>query len=430
MENIYSHFLQCSSVSTDTRTIAKDTLFICLKGENFNGNKFALEALNKGAKFVLIDEKEYYIDHRTLLVEDCLKTLQELANFHRKQFNIPIIGITGSNGKTTTKELTAHLLSQQYNVLYTKRNLNNHIGVPLTLLNLREEHELAIIEMGANHPDDIKELCNISAPNFGIITNIGKAHLLGFKTIEGVIQTKTALYRSVIANNGTLFVNHDDSILTEHCSFYPKVNYYTGQGTTSSFISGSLTRLTPFIHLTWQSDSFKSQDLETQIIGEYNFYNLLAAITIATYFNVSTNNINKGIISYRNENNRSQLKATDTNELIMDAYNANPSSMTSAINSFSKIERSNKTMILGDMFELGEESFEEHSKIILLANQTNIPTFFIGKYFYEHKSPDSSNFFESKEDFISYLKIQPFVHQFILLKGSRGIALEELLTFL
>jgi len=429
MEKIYAKFLDCSGVSTDTRTIEKDNLFICLKGQNFNGNLFAGDAVQKGAKYVLIDEKEYEIEGKTILVDDCLKTLQELAKYHRSKFKIPVIGITGSNGKTTTKELTAHLLSQSYNILFTKGNLNNHIGVPLTLLLLKKEHQIAIIEMGANHPDDIKELCTIAEPDYGIISNIGKAHLEGFKNIEGVIKTKTDLYKSVANSNGTLFVNFDDKILKNNVPDKTTTIYYSGADNNNAPIKGRLIRLTPFIHFKWCNQRYESPELITQIIGEYNFYNLLAAITVANHFNVPPDLINTGIETYRNENNRSQLTKTERNELVMDAYNANPSSMHSAISSFSKIERPNKLMILGDMFELGTESEEEHRIIIETAERTNITTYFIGKNFYGLRD-DKNNFFESKDDFINYIKVRSLNDYLILLKGSRGIALESLVSFL
>lgn len=429
MEKIYAKFLDCSGISTDTRTIEKDNLFICLKGQNFNGNLFAGDAVQKGAKYVLIDEKEYEIEGKTILVDNCLKTLQKLANYHRSKFNIPVIGITGSNGKTTTKELTAHLLSQSYNILFTKGNLNNHIGVPLTLLLLKKEHQIAIIEMGANHPDDIKELCDIANPGYGIISNIGKAHLQGFKNIEGVIKTKTDLYKSVAKNKGILFVNFDDKILKNNIPAQTAAVYYSGADNNTSHIKGQLIRLTPFIHFKWSNQGYESPELITQIIGEYNFYNLLAAITVADYFNVQIDLINKGIETYRNENNRSQLTRTERNELIMDAYNANPSSMHSAIISFSKIERPDKLMILGDMFELGDESQEEHKTIIETAEKTNITTYFIGKNFYSLRG-NKTNFFESKDNFISYIKELLPSNYLILLKGSRGISLESLVSFL
>lgn len=431
MENIYSKFLECSGISTDTRTIQENDLFFCLKGANFDGNKFASEAIEKGARYVVIDNATYTIEGKTLLVDDVLTTLQQLANFHRKQFSIPIIGITGSNGKTTTKELIAHLLSQSFRVLSTKGNLNNHIGVPMTLLRLRKEHQIAVIEMGANHPGDIKDLCVIAEPDYGIITTIGKAHLEGFINLDGVIQTKTALYRSVVQQRGTLFVNQDNPILIEHRPKDVAIEYYSAQGISSARINGQLMKLTPFIHLKWSSKDYDSEEIITQIIGEYNFYNLLAAITIADYFHVSPEKINNGIASYSNENNRSQVKKTEKNQLIMDAYNANPSSMTSAIDSFAKVVNPSKQMILGDMFELGKESKNEHLAIIQLVKDTAIPTYFVGNRFKECNIESKHLlFFETKELLTQHILSHPIEKKLILLKGSRGIALETLVDLL
>ncbi|HRO75073.1 MAG TPA: UDP-N-acetylmuramoyl-tripeptide--D-alanyl-D-alanine ligase, partial [Crocinitomicaceae bacterium] len=307
--------------------------------------------------------------------------------------------------------------------------LNNHIGGPLTLLKLKKEHQIAIIEMGANHPNDIQELCEIAEPNYGIISNIGKAHLLGFKNIDGVIQTKTALYRAVQQNNGLLFVNSDDEILCKNLPTSVKYLFYSAAEKQDLYITGKLVKLTPFIHLKWKNQDYESPELETQIIGEYNFYNLLAAITIATHFKVDPEKINTAIRDYRNENNRSQLVKTAKNELIMDAYNANPSSMKSAINSFNKIEHSNKLMILGDMFELGDETFEEHKNIVKLAQDTHIKTFFVGNYFATHAQQEN-NFFKDKETLRTYLNEHSIANYLILLKGSRGIALESLVDLL
>ena len=430
MEKLYQLFLECFGVSTDTRTIQQNNLFFCLKGENFDGNKFAKDAVDKGARYVVIDEKEYEIEGKTFLVDDCLTALQKLANFHRRKFNIPFIGITGSNGKTTTKELTAHLLDQHFKTLATIGNLNNQIGVPLTLLRLTKEHEIAVIEMGANHPGDIADLCEIAEPTHGLITSIGKAHLLGFKNIEGVIETKTAMYRSVVKNKGTLFIHVDNPILTENQpKDYTKIVYYSGKENPKATTFGKLLKLTPFIHLTWHQGDYFSPELETQIIGEYNFNNLLTAITVAKFFGVENKEINEAISTYRNENNRSQLTETDNNRLIMDAYNANPSSMKLAIESFEKIEANEKTMILGDMFELGDESFAEHQTIVKQAEKTEIPTYFIGSRFFEHKN-NGGNFFEKKEDFANFLKQNPLKNHLILLKGSRGISLETLKNLL
>lgn len=430
MENIYNRFLECTGVSTDTRTLQQDELFFCLKGENFNGNKFAKDAIAKGAKYAVIDEREYELPGKTILVDNVLKTLQNLANYHRRKFSIPVIGITGSNGKTTTKELIAHLLSQHFKVLFTNGNLNNHIGVPLTLLRLKKEYEIAIIEMGANHPGDIQELCDIAEPNYGIITNIGKAHLAGFKNIEGVIETKTALYRSVEKVSGTLFVNADDSILMKVIPAISKIEY-SAQSSSNATIHGELIELTPLIHLKWNSVTYSSEALSTKIIGEYNFYNLLAAISIANYFEVPVTKINQGVESYSNENNRSQLKITAKNQLIMDAYNANPSSMSSAINSFDKVSHSNKLMILGDMFELGDESQIEHQKIVDLVREKQLTTYFVGERFYACRGEfEQQQFFQTKNAAIQRLKSQSPIDALILLKGSRGMALESLVDFL
>lgn len=428
MIELYKKFKECSHVSIDTRTLQNGCLFFCIKGANFNGNKFAEEALNKGAKFVVIDDEDYFIDQRTILVENSLKALQDLASYHRSKLSIPIIGITGSNGKTTTKELIGHLLSQKFNVLYTAGNFNNHIGVPLTLFRINENHDMAIIEMGANQPNDIQELCEIAAPTFGIITNIGKAHLLGFKNLDGVIKTKTALYRYIAENNGTLFVNLDDEILLNNIPHGVSMITYSTTGKTVATVQGKLDKLTPLLHLSWQNESYNSPTIATQIIGEYNFFNLVAAITIADYFKVDSEQINKGIESYVNENNRSQLVKTTTNEMILDAYNANPTSMRSAIQSFAKIDRTTKIMVLGDMFELGEETFKEHQAIVHLVEQTKIPCYFIGEHFYEHAS--SPSFFKTKEEFIVYLSENSITNSFLLIKGSRGIALEKITAYL
>lgn len=429
MEKIYSKYLECTGVSTDTRTIEKGNLFFCLKGENFDGNTFAKKAIELGAKYVMIDNVDYQIEGKTILVENVLKSLQHLANFHRRQLRIPIIGITGSNGKTTTKELTAHLLSQKFNTLSTKGNLNNQIGVPITLLKITKKHEIAVIEMGANHPGDIKDLCEIAEPNYGIICNIGKAHLEGFKNLEGVIETKTALYRSVQQNKGTLFVNIDDNILMNNLPGEGNYIYYSGEDNVKATIKGNLIKLTPFIHLKWSEGVYHSNGIETQIIGEYNFYNLLTAITIANYFGVNSDKINQAIKVYTNENNRSQLKETQKNTLIMDAYNANPSSMNSAINSFVKVDHTSKIMILGDMFELGLESELEHQKLIEKVEETSLPAYFVGERFYEFKN-DKNNFFKTKGEFREFLIQNPILKSLILIKGSRGIALETLIDLL
>lgn len=418
MKEIYSLFLQSKGVSTDTRNIFDNCIFFALKGDNFNGNQFAETALQKGASYAIVDDPSVIKDNaRIILVENVLKCLQEIANLHRKQFEIPIIGITGSNGKTTTKELIASVLKQQYNVLYTEGNLNNHIGVPLTLLQLNEKHEIAIVEMGANHPGDIKELCAIAEPNFGIITNIGKAHLEGFINFEGVLKTKKELYDSIESRNGVLFFNTDDTVLSAILPEIQTIGYGQKEGT----IIGELKQLTPFVEFNYSIKNYTSPLLKTQIVGEYNFYNFLASIAIGNYFGIDSTKINEGIENYAPTNNRSQVKITDTNTLIIDCYNANPTSMLAAIQSFDKIDHPNKLMIIGDMRELGLESENEHQKIISLIEKLNLKAILIGKEF--SKTLNSFPHFMTVEEFLSSkFKVEKHL---LLLKGSRGIQLEK-----
>ncbi|MFN5417980.1 MAG: UDP-N-acetylmuramoyl-tripeptide--D-alanyl-D-alanine ligase [Flavobacteriia bacterium] len=426
MEKLFDLFYECKSVCTDTRKITPDCLFICLSGSNFNGNTFANQALELGAKYVIIDDKQFANSSEIYLVDNCLIFLQKLANFHRKKFNLPVIGITGSNGKTSTKELINCVLSKKYKTLATIGNLNNHIGVPLTLLNLNKTHEIAIIEMGANKFKDIEELCEIAEPNFGIITNIGKAHLEGFINFEGVLKTKTELYHSVSTNKGVLFFNLDDEILKSHL---PKNTESFSFGTDKTAdIVGELIGLTPFVNLKWTSKTFHSEELQTAMIGKYNFYNFLAAIAFGSYFNVPNEAISEAITEYQPTNNRSQIQKTKKNTLILDAYNANPTSMRSAIESFAIIENHSKIAILGDMFELGSESQKEHEQIVSMIEDLNIKAFFVGKRFFESKNKENNKikFFEDKIIFKEYLDKNEFSDTLILLKGSRGIGLEEL----
>ncbi len=426
MENLFDLFYQSTGVSTDTRNIKPNSLFVCLSGEKFNGNTFANQALELGAKFVIADDQSICDEKTIFHVPNCLVFLQKLANYHRNKFNIPVIGITGSNGKTSTKELINCVLSKKYKTLSTIGNLNNHIGVPLTLLRLTGEDEIAIIEMGANKFKDIEELCQIAEPNFGIITNIGKAHLEGFLNFEGVLKTKKELYDAVSIKNGTLFYNSDDEIL---CNNLPKNTNSISFGTKEeATISGQLVALNPFIKLKWKSTDFQSEEIQTSMIGKYNFYNFLAAISIGHFFKVENEKICHAIQNYESTNNRSQIKKTATNTLILDAYNANPSSMSSAIESFSLIEHTQKIAILGDMFELGTDSSSEHEKIIATIKKLNQPSFFIGERFYEFYQQQDPliSFFKNKEDFKLYLENNAITDKLILLKGSRGIGLEEL----
>lgn len=428
MEQLYDYFLESSGVCTDTRNLFDDCFFVALKGPSFNGNAFAKEAIASGAKYALVDEREYVDENKGIfLVDDCLEILQKLAQHHRKQFDIPIIGITGSNGKTSTKELIHEVLSQSYNVLATQGNLNNHIGVPLTLLKLKHEHEIAIIEMGANHFGDIKELCDITIPNFGIITNIGKAHLEGFKNFEGVLKTKKELYHAIEQNEGLVVYNADDDLLKEHLPINTMLMSY---GTSNGEVMGTLKRLTPYVELTWESGGYQSPVIETNLIGEYNFYNFLAAIAFGVLFDVEGELIDQAISRYVPTNNRSQVHETENNTLILDCYNANPTSMQSALRSFAKIDAPQKLVVIGDMFELGNESQQEHQAIVDLMEELKLKGVLVGKEFSKIQSSCVLQSFENTKQAIAYFQNSKPKQSLILLKASRGIGLEVLKEYL
>ena len=424
MKELFDLFYQTTGVCTDTRKIEKDCLFICLKGANFNGNTFAEQALKDGAKYVIVDEIEYQTNDSIFLVEDALLYLQKLANFHRLKFSIPVIGITGSNGKTSTKELINAVLSKQFNILATIGNLNNHIGVPLTLLRLNYSHEIAIIEMGANKFKDIEELCSIAEPTHGIITNIGKAHLEGFLNFEGVLKTKKELYDSISTAKGTIIYNIDDPILQNNLP--PEVKTIAYGTSSNSFIRGELVNLSPFVELKWSYDNYQSELIKTQMIGKYNFYNYLAAISFGRCFGVTEEKINDAIANYSPENNRSQVKKTSNNTLILDCYNANPTSMKSALESFALINHPNKYFIIGDMLELGEESTKEHQAIADLTSQLNLKGASVGPIFSSLKNTSFEHQFASKAEAIVFYETHQINDYLVLLKGSRGIGLESL----
>ena len=423
--NLHSLFLECSSVSTDTRKIEKNFLFVALKGDNFDANTFAKEALEKGAKYVVIDNPTYLIDNRTLLVKDSLIALQELAKYHRTFLGLPIIALTGSNGKTTTKELIHAVLSKKYNTLATIGNLNNHIGVPLTLLRFTKETEIGIVEMGANHQKEIEFLCQIAQPDYGYITNFGKAHLEGFGGVEGVIKGKSEMYDYLRGNNKMVFVNVDDSIQKEKSTNIKRFSFSLNDSTADVKIS--TIEANPMVKII-----FNNQTIQSHLIGIYNANNINAAITIGNYFKVSDELIKEAIENYIPENNRSQLILKNGNEIILDAYNANPSSMAAAIANFIQLEKKNKIAILGDMFELGEESHNEHEKIVdLLINETSITTYFIGKDFYANQTSNTHlKFFENFENFAAFLKTNLPNNNLLLIKGSRGMALEKTLDLI
>ena len=425
IKNIHSLFLKCNSVSIDTRKIENNSMFFAIKGERFDANTFAEEALKKGASYVVIDNKEYFIDERTILVEDTLEALQKLSKFHREYLKLPIVALTGSNGKTTTKELINVVLSKKYITKATIGNLNNHIGVPLTLLSFDSKTEIGIVEMGANHQKEIKFLCDIAQPDFGYITNFGKAHLEGFGGIEGVIKGKSEMYQFLSDNNKFVFVNLDDAIQQEKTENNLRITFSQIDKNASVFINKITAN--PFVEINYDGIKLKSN-----LIGLYNANNINAAITIGKYFKVSNDEIKEAIESYIPENNRSQMLIKNSNEIILDAYNANPSSMEVAIKNFLQLDKENKVAILGDMFELGEESLEEHKQIIaLLEKESEVKTYFVGSHFFANKiDSEFVSFFETFDVFSSFIKEEKLQNQMILIKGSRGMALERTLELL
>ena len=413
IENLHTLFLKHQLIDTDTRKIRRNSLFFALKGENFNGNKFANEALNKGASYAIIDEAEYSGDH-TILVDNVLNSLKQLANFHRKRLNIPIISLTGSNGKTTTKELINAVLSKKYKTSATTGNLNNHIGVPLTLLSMTSETEIGIVEMGANHLKEIELLCKIAEPNFGYITNFGKAHLEGFGSVEGVVKAKSELYDFLRNNGAKAFVNSDDVKQVQQSK---GIEIITFNNEKIQFIEAN-----PFVAV-----QFKKTLIKSQLIGKYNYQNIAAAIAIGNYFNVEVNEMKDAIENYIPSNNRSQIIQKGTNKIILDAYNANPSSMKVAIDNFAKLAAENKIICLGSMKELGEVTFIEHQALVEQLQQTTwTKVVLVGNEFKNCTHP--YQFFESVAAAKKWLNEQNFVQHTILIKGSRGIQMEQLIA--
>lgn len=427
-ELLYQLYLQHPTVTTDSRNCPAGSIFFALKGDNFNGNKYALSALEKGCALAVVDEKEFAIDERFVLVEDVLKSLQKLAQHHRISLGLPVIGITGSNGKTTTKELMAAVLKQRFNVLYTQGNLNNHIGVPLTLLSLKKEHQIAVVEMGANHPGEIKDLVEIACPNVGLITNVGKAHLEGFGSFEGVVKTKSELYDFLRETGGQAFVNLDNKILFEKSEGIKRIGY--GIENNNGQVEGRITGSSPFLEMEWKNYGDATiYELKTHLIGTYNAENVLAAVCIGRYFDIDSKLICEGINNYIPQNNRSQLIETANNKLIVDAYNANPTSMQVALKNFSQMEAPNKALILGDMLELGDESPAEHQRIVDLLTEYGFKkVFLIGEYFSKSNTPFPS--FPTTDAFIQTITKQGLKDYYILIKGSRGIKLEGVVEWL
>ena len=425
-KELYSYFLQCTGIATDTRKIAPGSLFFALKGDNFDANSFAEEALQKGAKYVVIDNPQYKTGTTTALVNNSLEALQDLARYHRRELGLPVIALTGSNGKTTSKELINVVLSKKYTTTATIGNLNNHIGVPLTLLSFTKDTEIGIVEMGANHQQEIAFLCSIAEPNFGYITNFGKAHLEGFGGYEGVIKGKSELYDYLTQNTKTAFVNLDDTIQKEKTKDLSKYTFAVDNYNCDVRIE--TVEANPMVNV-----KYNGLDIRSHLIGIYNATNISAAIAIGTYFKISDAKIKDAIEGYIPTNNRSQLLEKNSYKIIMDAYNANPSSMQAALANFLQLETEDavKIAILGDMFELGEESIEEHHKIVTsLTNEEGIEVYFVGKDFYAAKNNHSNlHFYTSYDDFKSGFT-KPEEGSTILIKGSRGMALERTLEIL
>jgi UDP-N-acetylmuramoyl-tripeptide--D-alanyl-D-alanine ligase len=422
---IHNYFLKCKSISIDTRKIEAGSFFVAIKGDNFDANTFAKEALEKGAFFVIIDNPDYFIDERTIVVKDSLSALQELSQFHRNYLNIPIIALTGSNGKTTTKELIQVVLSKKFKTKATFGNLNNHIGVPLTLLSFDKETEIGIVEMGANHQKEIEFLCEIAQPDFGYITNFGKAHLEGFGGVEGVIKGKCELYNYLSNNNKTVFINLSDSIQVDKSSGIKSFTF--GVNISNADVLITSVTANPFVEVT-----FSNCKITSHLIGLYNSNNINAAIVIGVYFKIANEDIKAAIEDFVPENNRSQLLNINSNIVILDAYNANPSSMVVAIENLLQLESPKKIAFLGDMFELGSESLDEHKNIVdLLTNQKNVTTYFIGNYFFKSKLEQSNmHFFETFDSFTETASKLKFENATLLIKGSRGMALERLLEYI
>ncbi|MCL2042198.1 MAG: UDP-N-acetylmuramoyl-tripeptide--D-alanyl-D-alanine ligase [Bacteroidales bacterium] len=483
-------FLQHRKVSTDTRADLEGTIFFALKGSAFDGNTFVEQAIAKGAVCCVIDNPDYDVAGKTILVDDVLTTLQQLATFHREQYDIPVLAITGSNGKTTTKELVNAVLSTTYKTACTQGNLNNHIGVPLTLLSMPDDVEFAIVEMGANHPQEIDFLCHIAKPNFGLITNIGKAHLEGFGSFEGVVKTKSELYRylsggerhcersEAIRNVETVsgvtsyelqvtgaearrhcerseaiqnvenhwiasgyrprndgkqgfshgvFVNHDDALLMDLSKNIPQTTYGTSP---NSDVIGRITGMKPFLSLAVELDG-REYVINSKLIGAYNAPNILAAACIGNYFHVPAEKIVSALERYQPDNMRSQIETKGSNTIILDAYNANPTSMNAALDNFFMMDFPRKVVILGDMLELGSWSMEEHEKIVNKLKNSNIDeVFLVGKHFKQLQEPSGFGYFDDVDELIRFFENNGIANSLILIKGSRGIGLEKVMNTL
>ena len=423
IDEIYDAYIDCNQqITTDTRNIIKNDLFFALKGPNFNGNNFVEKALSNGAKYAVIDEKKYYIQGKTFLVDDVLNSLQKLALIHRKKNKIPIIAITGTNGKTTTKELIGSVLKSKFNVLITQGNLNNHIGVPLTILKIHDDHQIAVIEMGASKKGDIKELVEIALPDYGIITNIGKAHLEGFGNIETIRKTKLELFDYLIKSNGEIVVCNDDKLLI---NYLPRNIKKYSYGYQLSETNGELISQNPFLKIKVENNNNK-EIINTLLLGSYNLNNILAAVSFGQLFGISLKEISNSISNYEPDNNRSQLIKTKYNTIIADCYNANPTSTIEALKSFKDLENENKLVILGDMLELGIVENEEHQNIVDYLKDNSLKAILVGKCY--QKTNHNFKCFELTEQIINFIKNENYTNYMVLLKGSRGIQLEKIIN--
>jgi UDP-N-acetylmuramoyl-tripeptide--D-alanyl-D-alanine ligase len=423
IKQLYTIFEAHPQVSTDTRKDPAGKIFFCLKGENFNANEFAREALSKGAVHVVSDDKRHLGIDGISVVRDVLTTLQQLAFYHRSKWKFPVIGITGSNGKTTNKELITAVLQKKYRTYATAGNLNNHIGVPLTLLSIPLNAEMAVIEMGANHQGEIRELSAISDPEYGMITNIGKAHLEGFGGLEGVKKGKKELYDHIRNKKGKLFVNADDSTLMEISEGITRVLFGTGDDVITR---GHMVHAMPFISVAYQHGDYRSPEIRTKLVGGYNFANIMAAVCIGCYFGVEPQDINAALSEYNPGNNRSQLLETAKNKVVMDAYNANPSSMESALRNFAEMDHQPKIAMLGQMLELGETSHIEHQTIVNLLRTLKLSGVLVGRNF-ENCEREGFQYFPSTKELSEWLALNPIVDHLVLLKGSRMVAMEKAL---
>ncbi|NBH89854.1 UDP-N-acetylmuramoyl-tripeptide--D-alanyl-D-alanine ligase [Parabacteroides distasonis] len=423
--DLYDLFIHNPQITTDSRNCPKGSIFFALKGDKFDGNQYAGKALASGCVYAVIDNPDYYTDERTILVDNVLKTLQQLAHHHRKVLGLPIIGITGTNGKTTTKELLAAVLSTKFNLLYTEGNFNNHIGVPLTLLRLTHDHEMAVIEMGASHPGDIKELVDIVHPNYGIITNVGRAHLEGFGSFEGVIRTKGELYDYIRRSKGKIFIKKENEHLQSIAKDIEQITYGNGD---DAFASGQIVSCDPFLVFNWKQQG-KWHTVETHMIGSYNLDNVLVAVAVGRFFKIPAERISRAIAAYEPTNNRSQFKKTENNALIIDAYNANPSSMKVALDNFIAMPVQPKAIILGDMRELGPTSDELHAEVIEQIKKGQFDKVFLCG---EHFSKVGKEFspFATTEAMMEELRRQPLKGYHILIKGSHSMGLEKLADIL